>query len=447
MRKFSLAQAEGEQHKFLRVDHHIPIGESTTISFRFNTHEKKGLIFFGKHGDPIDTMLAIAISDGTLVVYTKLSGEFIPAQMNNLADGRWHYVNMNFRPNKIQVSIDDQLPITRPKVKGAWRISPPFFFGGVSEDMLEKIHFGMPYARTQFTGCIADFTINDEVVNFDQGLRNGVTLSSCNAVTSDTPRLGSSGDTDMRDQDPFCKLKYGPTWTYDHLFGQPDSAYRYGSWPHTRGERSIDPRGRIRNDTIVEFEFRVGPYFSDGTLFLAATSTPAEKFDYVLIYMTNGMIKAKFYLRNAHNTVMIPSGLYNDGKYHRLKFERRKWNAALIVDDVRSADVQDKDKSEHLDKVNMLFIGGMRRDHMERFANKFPKERSSFLSFPGCIKNVVVNGEHVTSAESMDRVLPCSATESVEDGTYFGYSKNKRSWLELNELKITSTFRISMNVR
>lgn len=444
VRKLSLGADTGDQHKYLRLNRFDDVFSTATISFRFKTKEKNGLIFFGRQGDPIDTSLTIALSDGSLVIFTKPGGAFVSGLMLNLADGRWHYAVIQLKPNRVNAVIDDQAPSTQVWSRAEWKVNAPFFFGGLSDEVAAKVHLGSKYVQAQFSGCIADFTIDDHVVNFDDGQRFGVTLSSCNAVTFD--ELRETGDDDKKDQDFQCKLKYGPSLPYDHLFNNSEAAYRYGALPHTRGESPVDSRGKIRNETVVDLEFRVGQYFSDGTLFLASTATPRGHFDYVLIYLTNGTIKAAFDLRTGAVVAEIPNRLYNDGKYHKLKLERRRWNAALIIDDQRSADVQDKEKSEHLDEVNTLFVGGMREEHVTLFSRKFPLDRNAFTSFPGCIKNVIVNGERVVFAESLNRVLPCLPSQYVEDGAYFGYRKGKRSWLSLNEQIISGSSRISMTV-
>ncbi|OQR78489.1 laminin protein epi-1-like, partial [Tropilaelaps mercedesae] len=441
VRKLSLAADGGDQHRFLRLDHFAEVANATTISFRFNTKEKRGLVFFARHGDPIDTMLTIALWDGTLVVYTKPGDAFVAGLMLNLADGRWHYVLIHLRPNRIQVVVDDQVPISRGRAKtGEWRVSPPFFFGGLSDEVAEKVHLGANYVRTQFSGCIADFTVNDVVVNFDDGWRNGVTLSSCNAVTADE----TATPDDTAELDTRCRLRYGPALHYEQFVAN-SAAYRFGALPHTRGEVQIDSRGKIRDETIVELEFRIGPYFSDGTLFLAMTANPSGNFDYVIIHLVQGAIRATFDLKSGAITATIPSRIYNDGKYHKLQFERRRWNAALIVDGQRSDNVQDTERSGHLDNVNTLFVGGMPASHVALFVKKFPHERESFTSFPGCIKDVTVNGERVMFSDTIDRVLPCSS--EVEDGAFFNYAKGKRSWLRLHDRVISGSTRISMNIK
>ncbi|XP_028968222.1 laminin subunit alpha [Galendromus occidentalis] len=446
VQKLSLLDDSAQSHKHLRLDNVDMVKLPTTFTFRFKTVKKDGLIFFARNGDPIDSQIIIGLHNGNLVVSTKPGDTYKAGAMLNLADNKWHYVVITLNKKKLSVAIDDGSPITpRPHQEG-WKISAPFYFGGLDDETSGKVHENGQYVQRQFSGCLADFTIDNKEINFGLGNNVGATLSSCKAVIQENKKRES--DLLREESDPQCVLKYGPGLPYNLTSGS-DAAFRFGSMLYTRSETVLDAseKNKLRYDSVIELDFRLGPYFEDGTLFLASSATVNQTMDYVLIYMSGGAVFATFELSGGPLTVTMPGRLYNDGKYHQLKFERHAQQGAIYVDGEKGTEA--KSRAQHLDSVDKVFFGGIPEEHSNFFAAKQPQARKeSFLSFPGCIKDIRVNGNGIVPTDSFDRVLPCDSGQRIEDGTYFGYSSGKHLHVSMyNNFKITYTTRVSLRIK
>ncbi|CAG0878724.1 unnamed protein product [Darwinula stevensoni] len=436
-----------------------PIGDDLQVTFKFKTLKNDGVLFHAGNEGAKD-YVSISLSKGGLVMETP-EYRLDTGPDHELNDEHWHYVTATKDSKGLRIDLDDfrvyELNFTEEK-RGA-KLTTPLFFGGVP-----GTYSPGTYPRSRFVGCIADTTVNGDLVNFANSTEGfGAQLESCPiadpvaaksplptapsfpeifdvevtfpfedrgregttaAPTFPVPSPGAYEEDDYYDdlivdgvESTGTTKKPAPTLP-PHACALPQnpavdselnehSGQRFGGNPESRQEFDSLPY-KVHTDSEFSVEFKSDS--KDGVIFYVSDN---NHIDFIALYVKNGQV---YYAFNCGSGAAVLSSerSYSDGKWHEVSFNREENRGILMIDDQTVAEGESQGNTKSINVNPPYFLGGLSQE-----AQNDSKKNLQGISmgFAGCLRNFRMKGRSLGEPKSSVEVVPCS--EKVEAGVFF----------------------------
>ncbi|XP_013999730.2 laminin subunit alpha-4 isoform X1 [Salmo salar] len=390
----------------------------------FRTLQPTGLLFYHSEGSDEFT---ITLENGAVVLNSR--GTRVKSQKKQYNDGITHFLVASVNNDKYELVVDDKdkhekkRPTTAPSASTVRN----FYFGG-SPSSSSSIK--------NFTGCISyayisrqDRDIEPEdfqkyTENVQTSLqdcpvkRPSAALFSKQSKNSAKPKKGhtrkvgrdksnlpkgllglNSDDQEPREtEETPCYRSPRPRATRHahHYGGTANSRQEFTDIPGSLSERS-------------HFSLSLKTQSSFGLIFYA--SDEAED-NFMALFLAHGKLVYTFNL--GQQRVKIKSlEKYNDGAWHNVIFIRDGNLGRLVIDGLTVLEDRAQGSNVSWHVSSHLYLGGVPPGRAQKNI-----QRNSAYSFTGCVKNLQLNGQWLSSVSQTFGVTPCFEGLS-ESGTYF----------------------------
>nr|XP_019947151.1 PREDICTED: laminin subunit alpha-4 [Paralichthys olivaceus] len=417
----------------------------------FRTLQPSGLLFYHSEGSD---EFSISLENGAVVMNTR--GTRVKSHKKQYSDGRTHFLVASVNNQKYSLLVDDKDKQEKKRPSSATRPSSgsavkSFYYGGSPSSSFKN-----------FTGCISYAYINRqdrdiEPEDFQRYTEKVQTsLQDCpiqrppaallsrhrenisrakygqsQRVTSDKSSL-PLGLMELKsdDQEPSelniepCYLSSSPKASQQafHYGGIANSRQHYTDLPDSISERS-------------HFSLSLKTYSSFGLIFYVSD---VQEDNFMALFLAQGKLVYTFNV--AEQRVKIKSvEKYNDGAWHNVIFIRDGRMGRLIIDGLTVMEdrVQESNISWHVNSP--LYVGGVPPGRALKNV-----QTNSAYSFTGCLKNLQLDGQWLSSVTETFGVTPCFDGLS-EAGTYFS---KEGGYIVLDEsFNLGLKFELVMEVR
>ncbi|XP_030201370.1 laminin subunit alpha-2 isoform X3 [Gadus morhua] len=464
----------------------LSLAVATEISLSFSTQTDTGTIFLAVSGaDQIDQKsaglfspkrkrrqsgepyLSVMLNKGSLEVLVFTGSHNTRrvvrrADQGVLHDGREHALRIErLAGRSFAVQVDEE-----PKREAALPNDQPIslrrvFLGGIPA----AVELSSNRANVPFQGCIWNLMVNNVLSDFSQPASfENAHIGRCPRLApappqtpllppevegtpgpQTAPATPSPGPPVVEAPPPDTELAVPPTTT-----PEPDTdscgpgaapaalekAYQFGLTKNSHMTFAFDDT-KVRERLIMEFELRTTE--DSGLVLYMARINHA---DFVTIQIKEGQVCLGYDLGHGNTSGCIPFSV-NDGNWHKIRLNRNKQRAVLMVDGRYSKQMISPKKADLLDVVGLLYVGGLPQNYTSKRIGPI------LYSINGCIRNFKMVGGPISSAAgrlgdfNLDMASPNSTHMvgrcfvATETGTYFdgtGY------------LKAVSTYRVGLDV-
>ncbi|CAK9798131.1 Laminin subunit alpha [Anthophora quadrimaculata] len=304
------------------------------------TMANDGIIFFTSDISD-ESLIALYVSDGKIhYKFDCGSGPALLVDEMKINDNQWHFVTFKRQGNYGQLIVDENAPVTGHSEGSTetMNVSPPFYVGGVLQDMSNKV-FNMIGMNHTFNGCIGNFMVNGQPVS--EPINKVGVIPCSNQVEPGLFFFPGNGS---------------------NLF------------------RAVD---RFTVGRTVDIQMDIKPRSTSGHLL-----SVHGKRDYLVLEMINGTVK--FLVKTAKGSIETsfeptnPNSLC-DGNWHNIRAVKQK-NAVLLSVDHKAAmpGISGKNVAGVLSK-HPIFIGG------HPMLGKRLRGSTSQAQYVGCITNIHIN--------------------------------------------------------
>ncbi|XP_073348955.1 laminin subunit alpha-4 [Pagrus major] len=388
----------------------------------FRTLQPSGLLFYHSEGSD---EFSISLENGAVVLNCR--GTRVKSLKKQYNDGRTHFLVASVNNQKYSLLVDDKDKQEKKRPSSATRSSSgsavkTFYYGGSPSSSFKN-----------FTGCISYAYINRqdrdiEPEDFQRYTEKVQTsLQDCpvqrppaallsrhrehtsRAKSHKVSREKSSlplGLMELKsdDQKPSegntepCYLSTSPRATRQafHYGGIANSRQHYTALPDSLSERS-------------HFSLSLKTHSSFGLIFYVSD---VQEDNFMALFLAHGKLVYTF--NEADQRVKIKSEeKYNDGAWHNVIFIRDGSMGRLIIDGLTVLEdkAQGSNASWHVSRP--IFVGGVPPGRALKNV-----QRNSAYSLTGCLKNLQLDGQWLSSMAGTFGVTPCYEGLS-EAGTYF----------------------------
>ncbi|XP_060907248.1 laminin subunit alpha-4 [Labrus mixtus] len=416
----------------------------------FRTLQPSGLLFY--HSDGSDEF-SITVENGAVVMNCR--GTRVKSHKKQYNDGRTHFLVASVNNQKYSLLVDDKDKQEKKRPSSATRSSSgpavkTFYYGGSPSSSFKN-----------FTGCISNAYINRqdrdiEPEDFQRYTENVQTsLQDCpvqrppvallarhrdhtsrarqnQSQISRDPSSLPLGLTELRsdDQEPSeaniepCYLSSSPRATRQafHYGGIADSRQQYTDLPEIFSERS-------------HFSLSLKTHSSSGLIFYVSD---VQEDNFMALFLAHGKLVYTFNV--ADQRVKVRSeGSYNDGAWHNVIFIRDGSTGRLIIDGLTVLEDRAQGSNVSWHVSSPFYVGGVPPERAQKNI-----QRNSLHSFNGCLKNLQLDGQWLSSRVETFGVTPCFEGRS-EAGTYFS---EEGGYVVLDEsFNLRLKFQLVMEVR
>uniref|UniRef100_A0A8C9U0A8 Laminin, alpha 4 n=1 Tax=Scleropages formosus TaxID=113540 RepID=A0A8C9U0A8_SCLFO len=401
------------------------LGSSAKISpfemfeggLNFRTLQPTGLLFFHNSGADV---FSISLDNGAVVLNSK--GTKVKSHKKHYNDGRPHFLVASVTNQKYQLVVDDKDKQDRN------RPSPP----AVSPASVRSFYFGGSPSSTirNFTGCISyayisrqdrdiepeDFQRYPEKVQAsfqDCPVQTAPVALQHTLSRSSTSRglhVGRDQSSLFQDikglQNDLLSPATTDTCYLPHNPRAPRHAYHYGGTSHSRQEYTDIPQSFSERS---HFSLSLKTHSSFGLILYVSDN---EEDNYMALLLANGKLVYTFNAGPHKIKVKSPERL-NDGKWHNVILIRDGDVGRLIINGLKMVVGQAASSNGSWQVSGPLYVGGVPPGRALKNI-----QRNSAYSFTGCVKNLQLDGQWLSSVESSFGVTPCFEGPS-EAGTYF----------------------------
>ncbi|CAK6968191.1 laminin subunit alpha-4 [Scomber scombrus] len=409
------------------------LGSTAKISFfdsfegglNFKTLQPNGLLFY--HSEGTDEF-SLSLENGAVVL--NIRGTRVKSHKKQYSDGRTHFLVASVNNLKYSLLVDDKDKQEKKRPSSAPQSSSPasaksFYYGGSPSSSFKN-----------FTGCISYAYINRqdrdiEPEDFQRYAEKVQTsLQDCpiqrppaallSRHRENTSRAKQSlSDKAGRDksslplglmelksdeQEPSelnrapCYLSSHPRATRQayHYGGIANSRQHYADFPQSLSERS-------------HFSLSLKTQSSFGLIFYVADD---QEDNFMALFLAHGKLVYTFNV--ADQRVKIRSDeKYNDGAWHNVIFIRDGNMGRLIIDGLTVLEDRAQGSNVSWHVSSPLYVGGVPPGNAQKNI-----QRNSAYSFTGCVKNLQLDGQALSSVSETFGVTPCFEGHS-EAGTFF----------------------------
>uniref|UniRef100_A0A8D0A1L0 Laminin, alpha 4 n=1 Tax=Sander lucioperca TaxID=283035 RepID=A0A8D0A1L0_SANLU len=405
----------------------------------FRTLQPGGLLFYLSEGSD---EFSISLENGAVVMNSR--GTRVKSHKKQYNDGRTHFLVATVNSQKYSLLVDDKDKQEKKRPSSANRSSSgpavkTFYYGGSPSSSFKN-----------FTGCISYAYINRqdrdiEPEDFQRYTEKVQTsLQDCpvqrppaalmSRHREHTSRVSSLplGLMELKsdDQEPSelnikpCYLSSSPRATRQafHYGGIANSRQHYTDLPDSLSERS-------------HFSLSLKTHSSFGLIFYVSD---VQEDNFMALFLANGKLVYTFNV--ADQRVKIKSEeKYNDGAWHNVIFIRDGNMGRLIIDGLTVLEDRAQRSNVSWHVSSPLYVGGVPPERAQKNI-----QRNSAYSFTGCLKNLQLDGQWLSSVAETFGVTPCFEGLS-EAGTYFS---EEGGYVVLDEtFDLGLRFEIVMEVR
>uniref|UniRef100_UPI0037E8F82A laminin subunit alpha-4 n=1 Tax=Semicossyphus pulcher TaxID=241346 RepID=UPI0037E8F82A len=391
----------------------------------FKTLQPSGLLFY--HSDGSDEF-SISVENGAVVLNCR--GTRVKSHKKQYSDGRTHFVVASVNNQKYSLLVDDKDKQEKKRPSSATRSSSgsavqTFYYGGSPSSSFKN-----------FTGCISYAYINRqdrdiEPEDFQRYTENVQTsLQDCPVQRPPAALMSRNRDHTSRgrqsqsqkvsrdqsslplglmelksdDQEPSelniepCYLSSSPRATRQafHYGGIANSRQHYTDLPDSLSERS-------------HFSLSLRTHSSFGLIFYVSD---AQEDNFMALFLAHGKLVYTFNVADQRVRVRSEEK-YNDGAWHNVIFIRDGSMGRLIIDGLTVLEDRAKGSNVSWHVSSPIYIGGVPPERAQKNI-----QRNSAHSFTGCLKNLQLDGQWLSSKAETFGVTPCFEGRS-EEGTYF----------------------------
>jgi cadherin EGF LAG seven-pass G-type receptor 1 len=370
------------------------------ISFEFATIEQNGLLLFNDRLGPEYDFIAAEIIGGQVVGLLSFGGgaaKVTAQSQTSLADGQWHSVVISVKNQELTVTVENcegpnagsQATLgvqysSKCSVSGrplgqtrSLDVDSYFYIGG-----LEMNDFTYPITNTQFSGCMRNIRINDNLLDLSKALQNV-------RVTSGCPPSEATCTSDTCQNNGICQDRWnGYYCSCSHRFG--------GQHCETRLESSqLSGQGYIHYHLDQEvFLFKFGVAFrtrqSDATLFQTERS---------LLRVERGYLRLIFNVSSVEHSLYLTNGsAVNDGLWHD------------VVVTTLSGTTMSLDYGRYVMTLPSVVTASSRNFYV---GGKHVHPRTVVDNFVGCIQGIEVNNHVLLADHSNVTILNNGRTVGV----------------------------------
>uniref|UniRef100_A0A8C5NHD1 Laminin subunit alpha 4 n=1 Tax=Gouania willdenowi TaxID=441366 RepID=A0A8C5NHD1_GOUWI len=398
----------------------------------FRTLQPSGLLFYHNEGSE---EFSISIENGAVVLNTR--GTKVKSHKKQYSDGRTHFLVASVNNQKYSLLVDDKDKQEKKRPASATMLSSEasvktFYFGGTPSSGFKN-----------FTGCISYAYINRqdrdiEAEDFQKytdkvqaSLQDCPIQSPPSAMLSqltDNPksRQGLAQKVSMKvlKRDPPCYLPLSPRATRQafHYGGISNSRQHYTDISNTFSERS-------------HFSLSLKTHSSFGLIFYVSDD---QEDDFMALFLAHGKLVYTFNVANQRVKIRSDKK-YNDGAWHNVICIRDGSMGRLIIDGLTVLEDRAHGTNVSWHFISPLYVGGVPPGTAQKNI-----QRNSAYSFTGCLKNLQLDGQWLSSVSETFGVTPCFQGLS-EAGTYFS---EEGGYLILDEsFDLGLKFELVMEVR
>uniref|UniRef100_A0A8C4ER33 Laminin, alpha 4 n=1 Tax=Dicentrarchus labrax TaxID=13489 RepID=A0A8C4ER33_DICLA len=416
----------------------------------FRTLQPSGLLFYHSEGSD---EFSISLENGAVVLNCR--GTRVKSHKKQYSDGRTHFLVASVNNQKYSLLVDDKDKQEKKRPASATRSSSDtavktFYYGGSPSSSFKN-----------FTGCISYAYVNrqDQDIEPEDFQRYTVkvqtSLQDCPVQRPPAALLSRHREHTSRakqnqsqkvsresslplglmelkgdDQEPSevnierCYLSSSPRALRRafHYGGIANSRQHYTDLPDSFSERS-------------HFSLSLKTHSSFGLIFYVSD---VQEDNFMALFLAHGKLVYTFNV--ADQRVKIKSEeKYNDGAWHNVIFIRAGSMGRLIIDGLTVLEerAQGSNISWHVNSP--IYVGGVPPGAAQRNV-----QRNSAYSFTGCLKNLQLNGQWLSSLAETFGVTPCFEGLS-EAGTYFS---EEGGYIVLDEMfDLGLRFELVMEVR
>uniref|UniRef100_A0A8D0ABB7 Laminin, alpha 4 n=1 Tax=Sander lucioperca TaxID=283035 RepID=A0A8D0ABB7_SANLU len=408
----------------------------------FRTLQPGGLLFYLSEGSD---EFSISLENGAVVMNSR--GTRVKSHKKQYNDGRTHFLVATVNSQKYSLLVDDKDKQEKKRPSSANRSSSgpavkTFYYGGSPSSSFKN-----------FTGCISYAYINrqdrdiepEDFQRYTEKVQTSLgpllhvipPLSplSCLHLSGGNKGLKISlplGLMELKsdDQEPSelnikpCYLSSSPRATRQafHYGGIANSRQHYTDLPDSLSERS-------------HFSLSLKTHSSFGLIFYVSD---VQEDNFMALFLANGKLVYTFNV--ADQRVKIKSEeKYNDGAWHNVIFIRDGNMGRLIIDGLTVLEDRAQRSNVSWHVSSPLYVGGVPPERAQKNI-----QRNSAYSFTGCLKNLQLDGQWLSSVAETFGVTPCFEGLS-EAGTYFS---EEGGYVVLDEtFDLGLRFEIVMEVR
>lgn len=408
------------------------LGSTAKISFfdnfegglNFRTLQPSGLLLYHSEGSD---ELSISLENGAVVLNTR--GTRVKSHKKQYNDGRTHFLVASVNNLKYSLLVDDKDKQEKKRPSSASQSSPvsvkSFYYGGSPSSSFKN-----------FTGCISYAYINrqdrdiepEDFQRYPEKVQ--ASLQDCPVQRPPAALLSRHRDNASRakqsqsqkvsrdksilplglmelksdDQEPSelniapCYLSLRPRATRQayHYGGIANSRQHYADLPESLSERS-------------HFSLSLKTQSSFGLIFYVSD---VQEDNFMALFLAHGKLVYTFNV--ADQRVKIKSEeKYNDGAWHNVIFIRDGNMGRLIIDGLTVLEDRAQGSNVSWHVSSPLYVGGVPPGRAQKNI-----QRNSAYSFTGCVKNLQLDGQWLSSVSETFGVTPCFEGHS-EAGTYF----------------------------
>ncbi|KAF7645862.1 hypothetical protein LDENG_00196930 [Lucifuga dentata] len=389
----------------------------------FRTLQPSGLLFYHSEGSD---EFSISLENGAVLLNSR--GARVKSQKKHYNDGRTHFLVASVTNQKHALVVDDTDKQEKKRPSSATRTSSgsaakSFYFGGSPSSSFRN-----------FTGCISYAYINrqdrdiepEDFQRYTEKVETSLQdcpverppaalMSNSRENTSRTKQIQSRKVSRDKSSLPLglMELKSDEEEPLNvapcYLSSSPRAArqaYRYGGIANSRQHYSDLPDSMSDRS---HFSLSLKTQSSFGLVFYVSD---VQEDDFMALFLAHGKLVYTFNI--ADQRVKIRSEeKYNDGSWHNVIFIRDGSMGRLIIDGLTVLEdrAQGSNVSWHVSAP--IYVGGVPPGRAQKNI-----QRNSAYSFTGCVKNLQLDGQLLSSVAETFGVTPCFEGLS-EAGTYF----------------------------
>uniref|UniRef100_A0A673AZT4 Laminin, alpha 4 n=1 Tax=Sphaeramia orbicularis TaxID=375764 RepID=A0A673AZT4_9TELE len=361
----------------------------------FRTLQPSGLLFY--HRDGTDEF-SVSLENGGVVFNNR--GTKVKSHKKQYSDGRTHFLVVSVNSTKYSLVVDDKDKQEKKRPASATRSSSgsslkTFYYGGSPSSSMKN-----------FTGCISYAYISRQDRDIEpedfQRYTEKVNTSLQDCPVQRPPAALLSRPMSRTRQTQSQKLKS------DEAPSEADITPCYLS-SNPRGTRQAYHYGGIANSRQSHFSLSLKTQSSFGLIFYVSD---AQEDNFMALFLAHGKLVYTFNV--AEQRVKIKSDeKYNDGTWHNVVFIRDGNMGRLIIDGLTVLEDRAQERNVSWHVSSPLYVGGVPPGNAQKNI-----QRNSAYSFTGCLKNLQLDGQWLSSVSETFGVTQCFEGRS-EAGTYF----------------------------
>ncbi|XP_056150589.1 laminin subunit alpha-4 [Lampris incognitus] len=390
----------------------------------FRTQQPSGLLFYHKEGS---NEFSISLENGMVVLNSK--GTKVKSHKKQYNDGQNHFLVASVNNQKYELVVDDKDRHEKKRPSSARSSSgsalKSFYFGGSPNSSFKNL-----------TGCISYAYINrqdrdiepEDFQKYTEKVKTSLQecpverppagLQSKHRANISTPKQSQSRKVGRNEPSlplGLMGLKRddrepsGEDFTPCYLPSRPRAtrqAHRYGGTASSRQEYTDLPESFAERS---HFSLSLKTQASFGLIFYVSDE---EEENFMALFLAHGKLIYTFNVAS-HRVKIMSHEKYNDGAWHNVIFIRDGNMGRLIIDGLTVLEdrAQGGNLSWHVSRP--LYVGGVPPGKAQKNI-----QINSVYSFTGCMRNLQLDGQWLSSVAQTFGVTPCFEGPS-ELGTYF----------------------------